>query len=707
MRKFLFVVLVIVLSLAGARAGLSADYQLKIAIDRERKEVKGEEIVSFINKAKEGIEEVYFYLYPQIFKGRIRVEEVKTEGKWLSHTVEEGFLKITLPEKLLPGKKIVLSLKFGLNLLEKAPCFGYYEELIYLANWYPILSIYEEEGWSVGSYEGFNIPLYSEISSYEVEVILPPQEVVATTGTVIKEEVGEGEKHIYLKADKVRDFALVMSSKYKSMSGKVEREEKTKQEPEGKGKEESKDTEIEVYYFKGKSMGEMVLSMAEEAVTYFSSLFGVYPFQKLHFAQVDGEEVFAHSGLVLIGDGLWNSRGLSSYHLEYRVAYGVARQWWSQIVGANEAEEPFLMEALANYSALMYLEKKFGKDRAKALLFSLHEMPYWEYLKRGESDLPVLNPLENFDSTSYEVIARGKGTIVLSMLKYVVGDDAFLKILQTFFSRYKYSQATTEDFQEVSSQVFGTDLQWFFEEWLTSAKEIDYEVNEVINQKLEGEDEYQASITLTQNGTAIMPAQVLIELANGERIIKVWEKEEKVKKYNLFTGESVSFVEIDPEQRVLEKVRENNIKVSRSYTRKKLLYFVLGLFLWDMFSLLMIGIALILLSLFFTFWDRFRERKPLVSLVVIFASLFACKIAMPYLFVGLPSAGISEAILVAASSLSFLYLVISFLVAALCTILVLRMEELDLAQGKVLIQAFIFWIVIDVLVSISPYLFVI
>lgn len=707
MRKFLFVVLVIVLSLAGARAGLSADYQLKIAIDRERKEVKGEEIVSFINKAKEGIEEVYFYLYPQIFKGRIRVEEVKTEGKWLSHTVEEGFLKITLPEKLLPGKKIVLSLKFGLNLLEKAPCFGYYEELIYLANWYPILSIYEEEGWSVGSYEGFNIPLYSEISSYEVEVILPPQEVVATTGTVIKEEVGEGEKHIYLKADKVRDFALVMSSKYKSMSGKVEREEKTKQEPEGKGKEESKDTEIEVYYFKGKSMGEMVLSMAEEAVTYFSSLFGVYPFQKLHFAQVDGEEVFAHSGLVLIGDGLWNSRGLSSYHLEYRVAYGVARQWWSQIVGANEAEEPFLMEALANYSALMYLEKKFGKDRAKALLFSLHEMPYWEYLKRGESDLPVLNPLENFDSTSYEVIARGKGTIVLSMLKYVVGDDAFLKILQTFFSRYKYSQATTEDFQEVSSQVFGTDLQWFFEEWLTSAKEIDYEVNEVINQKLEGEDEYQASITLTQNGTAIMPAQVLIELANGERIIKVWEKEEKVKKYNLFTGESVSFVEIDPEQRVLEKVRENNIKVSRSYTRKKLLYFVLGLFLWDMFSLLMIGIALILLSLFFTFWDRFRERKPLVSLVVIFASLFACKIAMPYLFVGLPSAGISEAILVAASSLSFLYLVISFLVAGFCTILVLRTEKLDLAQGKVLIQAFAFWIVLDVLVSIFPYLFVI
>jgi len=689
-RKFLFVVLVVVLSLIGARAGLSAEYQLKIAIDKESKEVKGEETVSFINKAKEGIGEVYFYLYPQVFEGRIRVEEVKIEGRWLSHTIEEGFLKVTLPEKLLPGRKIVLFLKFGLNLLEKASCFGYYEELIYLTNWYPILSVYEEEGWSVGS--------------YEVEVVLPSQEVLVTTGEIVKEEVEEGQKRIYLKADKVRDFALVMSPEYKSITGRLENKEKT---DEDESKEETRDTEIEIYYLKGGGIGETILSMAEGALVYFSSLLGEYPSQKLHLAQVYGEEVSAHSALVLIGDGLWSSKNLNSYRLEYRVAYGVARQWWSRIVGANEAEEPFLMEALSNYSALMYLEEKFGKDRSKALLFSLCELPYWEYLKKGNDDLPVLSSLKNFDSISYEAIARGKGTIVFSMLRYLVGDETFSNILQTFFSQYKYSQATTRDFQEISSQVFGKDLKWFFEEWLTSTKEIDYEVSEVISQKLEGEDEYQTSITLTQNGTAIMPTEVLIELKNGERIIKAWEKEEKVKKCNLFTEETVSFVEIDPEQKVLEKARENNTKVSRSYTRKRILHLALGLFLWDVFSLLMIGIALIILSLFFRFWDKFRERKPLVSLVVIFASLFACKIVMPYLFLGLPSAGISEAILEAASSLSLLYLVISFLVAGLCAILVLRTEKLDLAQGKVLIQAFAFWIVLDVLVNIVPYLFII
>ena len=145
-----------------------------------------------------------------------------------------------------------------------------------------------------------------------------------------------------------------------------------------KNKEEVKLPKINVYYFKGKSIGEVILSMAEGAVTYFNSILGVYPYKRLNLAQVYGDQVFAYPELILIGDELWSSKGLSSYELEFKVAYGIARQWWSQIVGANGAEEPFLMEALSNYSALMYMAKKFGKERAKSLFFSLYEMPYSE-----------------------------------------------------------------------------------------------------------------------------------------------------------------------------------------------------------------------------------------------------------------------------------------------------------------------------------------
>jgi len=720
-RNFLFIILLVnVFSLSGIKVGLSANYGLKIAIDKERNEASAEEIVRFINKEREEIGEIYFHLYPQGFKGKIRVKEVKSEGRSLNYRVEKNILKVVLPEKLLSGKEIVLSLKFELKLPEGEFRFGYYKELISLMNWYPILAVYEGGKWSLGLYQGVDDPFYSEISSYEVEVILPAEEVIASTGELVKEVAKEEKKHLYLKADKVRDFALVISPKYKLIEQEVKKieavEEENKEKAEEakgtseKNEEEVKLPEINVYYFKGKSIGEVILSMAEGAVTYFNSILGIYPYKKLKLAQVYGEEVFAYPELIVIGDRLWSSKGLSSYRLEYRVAYGIARQWWSQIVGANGAKEPFLMEALANYSALMYMEKKFGKERAKSLFFSLHEVPYSEYLQKGGKNLAVLSSLKSFNLTSYEAIVKGKGTIILSMLRYLVGDEVFSKIFQSLFSQYKYSQVTTQNFIEVASQISGKNLEWFFEEWLNSTREIDYEVSEVISQKEtspEGKEGYRTLITLTQKGNAVMPAEVLIELGNGERIIKKWEKEERVKKYSLFTEEGVSFVEVDPEQKILEKVRENNIRVSRSYTRKKFLHFTLGLFLWDIFSCLMIGIVIVILSLFFSRWDRFRERKPLVSLVVIFVSLFACKIVIPYLFLGLPSAGISEAILEAASSLPFLYLIISFLVATFLSILALKMEKLDLAQGKVLIQAFIFWVIIDVLVSVFPYLFII
>jgi len=576
-KGFLFTILLVgVFSLLGIKAGLSADYKLKITIDKGRNEASGEEIVRFINKGREGTGEIYFHLYPQDFKGKIRVKEVKSEEKWLNYTTEKGILKVVLPEKLLPGKEMVLSLKFGLELPEGEFRFGYYKELICLMNWYPILSVYEGGKWSLGLYQGVDDPFYSEISSYEVEVILPGEEVIASTGGLVKEVVEDKKKHLYLKADKVRDFALVINPKYKLIEQEVkkieavedENKEKT-EEAKGtseKNEEEAELPEINVYYFKGKSISELVLSMAEEAVAYFSSILGVYPYKKLKLAQVYGEEVFSYPQLVLIGDKLWSSKGLSSYRLEYKVAYGIARQWWSQIVGANGAEEPFLMEALANYSALMYMEKKFGKERAKSLFFSLCGLPYFEYFQKGGKNLAVLSPLKSFDLASYKAIVRGKGTIVLSMLRYLVGDEDFLKILQSLFSQYKYYQVTTQDFEEVSSQISGKNLEWFFEEWLNGTREIDYEVSEVISQKEtspEGKEGYRTFITLTQKGNAVMPVEVLIELSNGEKIIKKWEKKERVKKYSLFTKDSVFFVEVDPEQKILEKVRENNIRVSR------------------------------------------------------------------------------------------------------------------------------------------------
>ncbi|GAI58644.1 unnamed protein product, partial [marine sediment metagenome] len=55
------------------------------------------------------------------------------------------------------------------------------------------------------------------------------------------------------------------------------------------------------------------------------------------------------------------------------------------------------------------------------------------------------------------------------MLRFVVGDDNFWKILKKYAQDYAYTSATTEDFQDVCEQVYGTELEWFFDQWIYKA----------------------------------------------------------------------------------------------------------------------------------------------------------------------------------------------------------------------------------------------
>ena len=66
-----------------------------------------------------------------------------------------------------------------------------------------------------------------------------------------------------------------------------------------------------------------------------------------------------------------------------------------------------------------------------------------------------------FSSTVYD-----KGAWVLHMLRWEVGDSSFFKILREYFEKYKYSSASTSDFQHVCESISGKDLRHFFTQWV-------------------------------------------------------------------------------------------------------------------------------------------------------------------------------------------------------------------------------------------------
>src|SRR5690606_10758316 len=60
-----------------------------------------------------------------------------------------------------------------------------------------------------------------------------------------------------------------------------------------------------------------------------------------------------------------------------------------------------------------------------------------------------------------------KGSLILHMLRGVLGDELFFKVLKEFqTTEFAYDAASIEDFQGVAERVTGQSLAWFFDEWL-------------------------------------------------------------------------------------------------------------------------------------------------------------------------------------------------------------------------------------------------
>jgi len=78
--------------------------------------------------------------------------------------------------------------------------------------------------------------------------------------------------------------------------------------------------------------------------------------------------------------------------------------------------------------------------------------------------------ISHFNYEAYQAIVYNKAALVLNMLKDLLGDELFFVGIKRFFSRHKYSAATTVEFMNVFHDVSGKDLELFFEKWFDSYK---------------------------------------------------------------------------------------------------------------------------------------------------------------------------------------------------------------------------------------------
>jgi aminopeptidase N len=144
------------------------------------------------------------------------------------------------------------------------------------------------------------------------------------------------------------------------------------------------------------------------------------------------------------------------------VVHELAHQWWYGVVGNNQVKEPWLDEGLTTFSEFLYMHDQMGEDERELLIRAA------EHCNRinRKTGVTSVESLYRYSDLVYGLMVYTRPAAMMWELTDEIGKEKVLKILQTYYQRYRYQIATTQDFIRVANEVAGKDLTPFFNKWL-------------------------------------------------------------------------------------------------------------------------------------------------------------------------------------------------------------------------------------------------
>ncbi len=158
-------------------------------------------------------------------------------------------------------------------------------------------------------------------------------------------------------------------------------------------------------------------------------------------------------------------------------AHEVAHQWWGIGVDFATYHDQWLSEGFANFSGLWYLQTVTGKNEKYFDMLRQWRQPI---LMRRQEPGPIslgyrVVAAKDDDRDDYQTVVYKKGAWVLHMLRVMtldlrnMGETKFTETMTDFYRSYEGHRASTDDFRRVVERHVGTDMRWFFDQWVHGA----------------------------------------------------------------------------------------------------------------------------------------------------------------------------------------------------------------------------------------------
>ncbi len=408
-------------------------YLIAVSIDYEAHFVNASQDVYFTNRTGYPLESIVFAVNANLWQNTFALlhssvndtpaTDVNLLGQWLT---------IGLAQPLEPGQTIKIGLAYTLALpysSAKVENFGYTARQTNLIDWYPFIPPFNNGNWQLPNPYAFGENLVYEKADFFVDLSFANPTSSPVVAAPLPAASNNGVQHYeWLNA---RNFSLSISPYFLSSTA------------------QAGDVTIVNYYFPEHALAAaQVLEMTRRSVEIFSGSFGPYPHYWLAVVETELNDGLESDGLYFLSSSFYSAytSGIKN-NLSVIAIHETSHQWWYGGVGSDQANEPWLDEALSTYSEYIFFENYDP---------SLLEW-WWNF--RVYSHQPfgyVDSTIYNFSTFPQYVNAiYFNGAEFLHLVRQRIGGPAFYQWMASYYAMYNGQIAQTSDLFTVLSQVSG------------------------------------------------------------------------------------------------------------------------------------------------------------------------------------------------------------------------------------------------------------
>ncbi|AWG20801.1 peptidase M1 [Flavobacterium faecale] len=520
------------------------DYKMNVSMDVEKFQYKGDQQLVYTNNSPDTLKKVYYHLFNNAFQpgsemderlhtikdpdarmtgkekngkenriknlkpneiGFLNITNLKQDGAVAKTKVTGTVLEVFLAKPILPHSSTTLTLDFNGQVPVQIRRSGRNNSegvALSMSQWYPKLAEFDFEGWHADPYIAREF--HGVWGDFDVNITIDKAYTIGGSGYLQNpNEIGHGYQDKGLEvtypkkaktltwhfvAPMVHDFAWAADPNYAHdiLKGpnNVDIHFLYKNEP----------ATVE----KWKQVEPMMVKVMEG----YNKKVGPYPYKQYSFIQGgDGGMEYAMCTLMLGNGTVDGIYGTATHELGH--------SWFQHILASNESKHPWMDEGFTTY-----IQDWVINDLAATKESNPFEGNYktYYYLVNSGKEQPQTTHGDRYDENrSYSIASYVKGSIYLSQLGYLIGQNNLDKTLNRYFEDFKFKHPTPNDITRTAERVSGAELDWYLTDWTQTVNTIDYGIKEVT------EKDNNTVVALERIGRMPMPMDILVEYTDGTK----------------------------------------------------------------------------------------------------------------------------------------------------------------------------------------------